>query len=161
MTLEQLANTLPNGLHDSALKSLSIDYENRTLRLDVSIKVGDPDGTRELRDDVRDAQIDITGVIFFVIDPPSSAAGYDFKSPGELWVVDSYETRSIPEFTKTIDKLLLDAVPAEAFVQSFFVSEWNSYLHVAARDCSMKWVGVARHYEGVRQAFYPGETIDL
>jgi len=161
MTLEELANTLPNGLHDSALKSLSIDYERRTLRLDVSIKVGDPDGPLEQRDDVRDAQIDVSGVVFFVIDPPSTAAGYDFESPGELWIVDGYETRSIPKFTSTIDKKLLDAVPAGAFVQSFFVSEWNSYLHVAARDCSMKWIGSARHYEGPRQAFYPGETIDL
>jgi len=161
MTLGELAKTLPNGLHDSALKSLSIDYEHRTLCLDVSIKVGDSDGPREQRDDVRDAEIQMSGVVFFVIDPPSSDAGYDFKSPGELWIVDDYETRSIPRFTKTIDKKLLDAVPAEAFVQSFFVSEWNSYLHVAARDCAMKWVGVARHYAGVRQAFHPGETVDL
>ena len=121
----------------------------------------DSEGPREQRDDVRDAQINIFGVVFFVIDPPSSAAEYDFKSPGELWILDSYETRSIPEFTKTIDKKLLDAVPADAFVQSFFMSEWNSYLHVAAAGCAMKWVGVARHYAGVRQAFYPSETVDL
>jgi hypothetical protein len=160
MTLEHLANTLPNGLQDSARKSLSIEYETRILRRNVSTKVGDSDGPREQRDDVRDPQIDISGVVFFVVEPPSSAAGYDFKSPGELWVVDRCETR-LPEFTKTIDRLLLDAVPPNAFVQSCFVSDWNSYLHVAARDCAMKWVGVARRYEGVRQAFYPGKTIDL
>jgi hypothetical protein len=159
MTLEELANSLPNGLHDSALRSLSIDYERRTLRLDVSIVVGDSDGPREQRDDIRDAQIDICGVIFFVVDPPSPDR--DFKSPGELWIVDIYETRSIPEFTKAIDKGLLDSVPADAFVQSLFVNEWNSYLHVAANDCAMKWTGVARHYRGPRQVFYPGETIDL
>jgi len=161
MTLEQLANTLPNGLHDSALKGLSIDYERRTLRLDVSIKVGDSEGPREKRDDIRDAQIQMSGVVFFVIDPPSSAAEYDFKSPGELWVTDSYETRSIPQFTKTIDQKLLDAIPADAFVQSFFITQWNSYLHVAAGDCSMKWAGDARHYKGPRQTFFPGEVVDL
>ncbi len=161
MTWAELDNSLPSGLHDSALKSLSIDYERRTLRLEVSLKVGDPDGPREQRDDVRDAQIEIFGVVFFVIDPPSSDANYDFKSPGELWIADGYETRSIPEFTKAIDKKLLDAVPADAFVQSFFVSEWNSYLHLAAKDCAMKWVGVPRHHKGARQAFYPGEMVDL
>jgi hypothetical protein len=127
----------------------------------MSLKVGDPDGPREQRDDVRDAEIDISGVFFFVIDPPSPAAEYDFVSPGELWIVDGYETRSIPEFTKSIDKKLLDAVPADAFVQSFFVHDWNSYIHVAAKDCAMKWVGVSRHYKGTRQVYYPGETIDL
>jgi hypothetical protein len=161
MTLEELANTLPNGLHDSALKSLSIDYERRTLRLEVSVKVGDSDGPRENRDDIRNAQIDISGVVFFVIDPPCSDVNHDFKSPGELWIADAYETRSIPEFTKTLDQKLLDTVPSDTFVQSFFVSEWNSYLHVAAKDCAMKWVGATHHYNGVRQTFYPGETIDL
>jgi hypothetical protein len=161
MTLEQLANTLPNGFHDSALKTFTIDYERRTVRLNMSLKVGDPDGPCEQRDDVREARIEISGVVFFAIDPPSSAAGCNFESPGELWIVDSYETRSIPEFTKTIENKLLDAVPADAFVQSFFVSEWNSYIHIAARNCSMEWDGAARHYEGPRQSFYPGETIDL
>jgi hypothetical protein len=161
MTWTELDTTLPNGFHDSALKSLSIDYEQRTVRLDVSLKVGDPDGSREQRDDVRDAQIDISGVVFFVIDPPSPGAEYGFDSPGNLWIADGYETRSIPKFTETIDKNLLNAVPAEEFIQSFFVKDWNSYIHVAARDCSMTWVGVARHYQGPRQIFYPGETVDL
>lgn len=161
MTWAELDNTLPNGFHDSAIKSLSIDYEHRTLRLEVSLKVGDPNGHREQRDDVRDAQIGISGVAFFVVDPPSSDAYHDFKSPGELWISDAYETRSIPAFTKTIYKELLEAVPPETFVQSFFVREWNSYLHIAATDCAIKWVGVARHYKGQRQMFYPGETVDL
>jgi hypothetical protein len=119
MTFAELDNTLPRGFHDSALKGLSIDYERRTMRLEVSLKVGDPHGPREQRDDTRDAQIDISGVVYCVIDPPSSAAEYDFTSRGELWMVDAYETRSIPEFTKAIDKRLLEAVPADAFVQSF------------------------------------------
>jgi hypothetical protein len=160
MTLAELEDSLPNGFHDSALKGLSIDYMRRTIRLDMSLKVGDSDGPREQRDDVRDAEIEVSGVVFFVIDPPSPAAGYDFKSPGELWVVDGYETRSIPAFTKKIDKELLDAVPPEAFIHSFFVSDWNSYVHLAARDCSMKWAGTAERYSGRRQAYYPGETID-
>jgi hypothetical protein len=161
MTLMELEDSLPSGLHDSALKGLSIDYVRRTIRLDVSLKVGDADGPREQRDEVRNAQIEISGVVLFVIDPPSPAAGYDFKAPGELWIVDGYETRSIPGFTTTIDKELLDAVPPEALIHSFFVSDWNSYMHVAARDCSIKWVGAAEHYRGRRQAYYPGETIDL
>jgi hypothetical protein len=161
MTWAELDNSLPSGFHDSALKRLSIDYDRRTLRLEVSLKVGDPDGPREQRDDVRDAEIDISGVVFFVVDPPSSDATYDFRTPGELWITDGYATRSIPEFTKAIDKSLLDAVPTEAFVQSFFVHDWNAYIHIAARDCAMKWVGIARHYKGPRQVVRPGEMVDL
>jgi len=60
-----------------------------------------------------------------------------------------------------MDKALLEGVPAEAFVQSFFVKDWNAFIHIAARDCSMKWLRVKRHYKGPRQIFYPGETVDL
>jgi len=161
MTLEELAHTLPNGFHDSALKSLSVDYERRTVHLEMSLKVGDSDGPQEQRDDVRDAHIQVSGLLFLVVDPPSTTAGYDFKSPGELWIVDGYETRSIPEFAKTISRDLMEALPPEAFAQSFFVSEWNSYIHIAARDCAMKWAGEAKHYKGPRQAFFPGEIVGL
>jgi hypothetical protein len=136
-----------------------IGYERGTLRLDVSVVVGNAHGPREQRDDVRDAHIAISGVVF-VIDPPSSAAGYAFKSPGELWIADGYETRSIPECTETIGKKLLHSVPGEAFVQSFFIRDWNSYVHVSATDRAMKWVGAARHYEGPRQVVRPGEMVD-
>jgi hypothetical protein len=158
MTLAELENMLPSGFHDSALKGLAVDYERRTARLDMSISVGDPDGPHEQRDDYRGAQIELSGLVFFVMDPPD--AGYDFKSPGEVWIKDGYETRSIPEFTKAIDKKLLDAIPQEAFLHSFFVNDWNSYIHVAATDCSVKWVGAAEHYRGRRQHYYPGEIID-
>jgi hypothetical protein len=160
MTLEELAHTLPSGFHDSALKGLSIDYERRTLRLDVSLKVGDPDGPREQRDDIRDAEVEISGVVFFVIDPPCPDPAYDFVSSGELWIGDGYGTRSIPKFTEAIDQKLLNAVPEGAFVQSFFVHDWNSFVHVAARECAMKWIGAARPYKGPRQVYYPGEAID-
>jgi len=161
MTLEELADTLPNGFHDSALQRLSVDYVRRAAHLEMSIKVGDSDGLAEQRDDIRDARVEVSGLLFLVVDPPSTARGYDFKSPGELWVVDGYETRSIPEFTKLITPDLLGSLPPEAFVHSFFISEWNSYIHIAARDCAMKWIGEARHYKGPRQAFLPGETVEL
>ena len=159
MTLVELENSLPSGFHDSALKGFAVDYERRTLRLDMSLLVGDSDGPREHRDDCRDAEIEISGLVFFVIDPPDP--GRNLHGSGELWIVDGYETRSIPDFTKTIEKKLLDAVPSEAFLQSFYVNDWNSYMHIAGTNCAMKWVGEARAYRGRRQSFFPGETIEL
>ena len=159
MTLTELDKTLPSGFHDSALKGMAVDYEKRTLRLDMSLRVGDPEGPREQRDDYRDAQVDISEFAFLVIDPPH--ASYDFCKPGEVWISDGWETQSIPEFTKTIGKNLQDAVPKGAFLHSFFVHDWNSYIHVCARDCAMKWVGEPKHYRGPRQVFYPGEMIDV
>jgi hypothetical protein len=40
VTLEDLENTLPNGLHDAEVHKLSVDYVGRTLTLDLSVWVG-------------------------------------------------------------------------------------------------------------------------
>jgi hypothetical protein len=157
VTLVEIEDQLPNGFHDSALKGLAVDYERRTVRFHLAISVGDADGPREHRDDCRDAQLELSGMIFLVVDPPDGST--DFGSSGELWIMDGYETRSIPEYAKSIDSKLLDTVGKDAFAHSFFVNDWNSYIHVAARDCAIRWTGDPYPYRGPRQHFYPGEIV--
>ena len=41
MTLEELADTLPNGFHDAQVSSVSIDYVKREARLLMDLWVGD------------------------------------------------------------------------------------------------------------------------
>jgi len=157
MTSSELESSLPNGFHDAALKSLTVDYEHRRVLMTFSLKVGDPDGPREHRDDCRDAQVEIAGMIFWVVDPPDPTR--DFSTGGEIWIADSYETTSILQFTQHLNDLL-KAMPKGAFAHSFFVSDWNSYIHVAAMDCSVKWIGEQYSLSGRRKAYLPGETID-
>jgi hypothetical protein len=42
VTLEELDQTLPNGLHDAQIKAMTHDYELANVRLDVQIVVGLP-----------------------------------------------------------------------------------------------------------------------
>jgi hypothetical protein len=42
MTLEELDESLPNGLHDARIKSLTHDYENAAVKLEVEILFGLP-----------------------------------------------------------------------------------------------------------------------
>lgn len=135
-----------------------MNYDRRTVLMRLSLKVGDPDGTRERRDDCRDGELRMSGMIFFIVDAPDQNS--DFRTPGEVWIADGYETKSIPKFTKHLNGLL-DTLPDGAFAHSFFVQDWNSYIHIAAKDCSIEWVGDVHSYRGRRQVFYPGETIDL
>jgi hypothetical protein len=157
VTLIELENSLPNGFHDSALTSFEVDYTGRNLRARVSLKVGLPDDPRETRNDGRDAMVEITGLVFLVIDPPDSKR--DFSTRGEVWIADGHETASIPQFTQHLNELI-KALPEGAFAHSFFVSDWNSYIHVAGVDCSVKWIGEQYSVSGRRKAYLPGETID-
>jgi hypothetical protein len=151
MTLRELENSLPNGFHDSFLSSFSIDYVQRTLQMNMSVCVGLPDDPRETQNDVRDAQIDFTGLVFFVADRPATES--PFQTPGELTIVDGYETRSITGEIQ-IDRKLLDAIPGDAFAHSFYVHEWISFIHIAAKGCAMKWTGDRRAYRDVTRAFF-------
>jgi hypothetical protein len=157
VTLVELENSLPNGFHDSALTSLEVDYVRRTLRAKLSLKVGVSDDPPETRNDGRDAIVEISGMLFFVVDPPDKRS--DFGAEDELWIADGYETASIPQFTGHLTELL-KTLPESAFAHSFFVSDWNSYLHVAGADCSVQWMGDQYPVSGRRKAYSPGETID-
>ena len=90
VSLVELENSLPNGFHDSALTSFEVDYGRRILRARLSLKMGVPDDSRETRNDGRDAIVEITGLIFLVVDPADNPR--DFSAGDEVWIADSYET---------------------------------------------------------------------
>ena len=41
MTLDQVVNSLPNGLHDAKLETINIDFAKREVRLELDIWIGD------------------------------------------------------------------------------------------------------------------------
>ena len=43
MKLEELEKTLPNGLHDSKVSRIVVDYGQRKLTLDLDVWTGDMD----------------------------------------------------------------------------------------------------------------------
>ena len=136
MTLEELAHSLPNGFHDSKLKLLTVDFERRTICMQMSLLVGLPDDPPEHRDDYRDAQVDVSGFSFLVTERPDGS--YNFAAPGSLTLVDAYEASSIPEVATELEFILKS--PYHKFVQSFYVSDWTSFIHIAGNDCSVRWI---------------------
>ena len=45
MTLNEVAETLPNGFHDAELRRIELDYDLRSCRIQVDVWVGDMDDT--------------------------------------------------------------------------------------------------------------------
>jgi hypothetical protein len=156
MTLEELENTLPNGLHDAEVRRISVDYEHRNLGIDVDIWVGKMTDPSEKREAYRKGRIEISGLLFLVMEPPD--AGYPFAN-GDLRI-DGCDLR------KNLDRKLLDSLPAEAFFRSFWVSEWNAFIHIAATEAQISWKDEAviyrdrREQKQPRRDWSPGETID-
>jgi len=130
MTLQELENTLPNGLHDAEVKHISVDYQERTLTVDVEVWIGSIDDPPERREAYRTGQIKMSGLVFFVMEAPD--ARYPYRISSKL-TIDAADAR------QSLDDQLIRSLPADAFFQSLWVSEWNNCMHVAAKGAELTW----------------------
>lgn len=131
MTLEQLEQSLPNGLHDAKICSFARDLEKETLVFKVGVLVGLPDDPPELQDRYRDAVITFTGVkLFFVECPEASSA---FPVPGGVFF--SIDRTEPGTFSREIE----DRLPSEIKCYSLYVLDWVSSIHLAATGMAFQW----------------------
>jgi hypothetical protein len=131
MTLEELEHTLPNGLHDSEVRRVAVDYEKRKIVLDVAVWVGGMNDPQERREGYKSSRIELSGLIFFVMEPPD--AKYPFRDSVKL-TIDGCD------MSKNLDGELLKSLPSGAFFRSLRVNEWNAFIHIAARDAAIEWI---------------------
>ena len=128
MTLEEIADTLPNGFHDAQINSISINYVDREVSLALEIWfAASSEGDSDI---YRLAELKLLQFFFLVIEPPN--AQYDYHEAKELWVEAGAGTQSLASSTQ-----LPGPLPEGAFTYWFFVHDWNSYIHVAALDAEL------------------------
>jgi hypothetical protein len=128
MTLEEIADTLPNGFHDAQINSISINYVKREVTLDLEIWVANSE--EDDSDIYRLAELKLLQFLFLIIEPPN--ARYDYHEAKALWVEAGSDKRSHASSTQ-----LPGPLPEGAFTYWFFVHDWNSFIHVAALDAEI------------------------
>lgn len=126
MNLFDLAESLPNGLHDAELRRVSVDYVERTATLEIEIWVADTDTPREL---YRLARITLSGLVYFAIEPPDHS--YPFRDAGAVTV-----DLSVPE------KPFVEGYESESAFR-LFISEFNSFIYADAPVAELEWLGDA------------------
>jgi hypothetical protein len=132
MTMAELETTLPNGLHDSIVSRIAVDYAQKKLTLDLAVWIGDLDTSDQVhREKYRRGRIVISGLIFAVIEPPDPR--YPFSKATEL-TIDGCD------MSKNLSSELTQSLPPEAFVRSLWVNEWNAFIHIAARNAELAWI---------------------
>jgi len=140
MQLGELENSLPNGFHDADLEGIELDYTARTVLMKMQLWVGKLDGsTEEEREAYRRAELDLTGVLYFVIDAPDPS--YKYSEKGALWLDagDARVTRGSVQAAPA-PPIPIEDLPDGAFAYWFFVDNWNSFIHVAAKSAALRWV---------------------
>jgi hypothetical protein len=132
MSIDELERTLPNGLHDAFVSGINLDYVERRAELKIDVWVGDlhaaPGQERERR---RSGVLEISGLLYFAIEPPDPT--YPFARPEPLWV----DVGSSTEWPSP--STLPRELPEGAFTFLLFVQQWNSSIRVAASSVTLRW----------------------
>ncbi len=131
MTLEQVEESLPNGLHDAQIQQLRIDYERAELVLRLRVLIGSPDQPAPACDEYAIGDLTFHGLQLFATEFPNAESA--FRYPGAVWF---WYERTPPG---TFPALLADRLGPELQSYSLFIREWLSHIHVAARDISFAW----------------------
>ena len=121
MSLEEIAQSLPNGFHDSSIVAVRLDYVKQTAEIDMKLWISGPEELDQVK--YRPATLFISELIYFVIEPP----GHPNTSHAEPSLVDGGSGEVEPSTSQ-----LPTPLPSEAFTYWFFVNSWNYFINVAA-----------------------------
>jgi hypothetical protein len=129
MTLADIEQTLPNGLHDAELVRLEVDYSLGQASLCLNIDMSNASERSPKNDEYQLSRLTFKDLQFVVIDPPNVDSDY----PGiSLVSAGMGQPRTSPQD--------LPAIRADCFLCWFFISRSNSFIRLAARDTSLEWI---------------------
>ncbi len=134
MTLAQIEELLPNGFHDAEVEQLIWNFQHGTAVFDMDFWIGSLEGPdREKR---RRGRIELQSVTFLAMEPPEPRL-YDPKPyrPSGTLQIDAGPPDNIPDNLLKLKREL----PPDAEIFSFYVENWNSYIHVSAADARLTW----------------------
>lgn len=134
MKLHDLIDAEPYlSFHDATFERVCLDYMAHEVTIWCSLYVGDVHSASNVeRETQRHGVLTITGLLFFVIEPPhpdypfEDAEGLDITSDDAI-----ASLRQVPD---------LPPVQENAFTHYFFVNDWNSFIYVAATAATFAWV---------------------
>jgi hypothetical protein len=123
MTIFEVADRLPNGLHDAEVDTIRIDYLHRTMDFTLDIWIGTMDDPPSTRETYRKGVLKITGLGYCAMDLPDE--GYSFARPEPL-TIDLHEATAFCPNGIT-------------FACRLWVNEWNGFIHLSANSAELVW----------------------
>lgn len=128
MTLAELDQTLPNGLHDAEVRTVLLDFVSRVATFDLEVWIGDLEAPlAEGRETYRPATLELRGIGYFTIEPPDPRYPFDKGKAIKIDLCDADPAAALPP-TKEAQ-----------FASRFFVNEWNAFISVSATHAELRW----------------------
>lgn len=114
---EAIENALPNGFHDSHLRSLQLGYDPRRAALEFELNIDNAEGYRA-------ATLEVAELVFAVVEAPRESV----HPPGLL--------DAVPGVAPGVDT---PPIPDGACAHSFFLAAHNSWIVLCGRGWSLRW----------------------
>ena len=132
MNIEQLEAELPNGFHDTLLRTFSSDPAERRAEFVLDVWVGDLHSSLESeRECRRPALLELLELAYLVVDEPDPRYPVTKGSPVQIDACNPDDNAE-----------LAGQVPVGGFAGRFFVAEWNAFIHFSAREARLTWLEV-------------------
>jgi hypothetical protein len=132
MNIEELEAELPNGLHDALLRTYAAHPTEARAEFVLDVWIGDLHSSvaaeRERR---RAARLELLGLVYLLVDEPDPRYPVTKVSPVQI---DACAADDNAELARQ--------VPQGGFAGRFLVTEWNAFIHFAARDVRLTWLDV-------------------
>ena len=132
MTLDELENQLPNGLHDAKLMSFFVNLEDRSLKLKVEIDHSSPDPEVPSLEPCP-VEIMITGLCYFSLNPPDPGL-----INGTSWISAGNEVIE----KKMISPEVAAKLPSGAFLHYIFLGSWNALMLIGGMDARIEFLQI-------------------
>jgi hypothetical protein len=133
MTPSEISHQLPNGFHGASIDRISVDYLAKQAEFYMQLLVpGDVSGQSRRRG----GRFEVTGIAFCTLEVPS--VRYDYTDPGAIEIGSLLDTTekllpALQDFRKELGE--------SYFFHSFFVEQWNGFIHFAGTEAKFEWMG--------------------
>lgn len=132
MTFEELEEKLPNGFHDAEIRTINIDFLNRSIVVGMNLHASMPGDLDPER--YRPGTLRVVSPYLFFIEPPDSR--YHFVPNGRPLNATGNSVKVGKD--AAVDHLL-PVLPPNATVYLFFLDDWNSCLYLAGASVEFSW----------------------
>jgi hypothetical protein len=132
VNLDDLAAELPNGFHDAVLRTFSSDPDGGRAEFILDVWIGDLQSAEAAERERRSlARLELLGLAYLRCDDAEK------RHPGHEGA-----PLQIDACAANDDAELARQVPQGGFAGRFFVTEWNGFIHFAAVEARLTWLGV-------------------
>jgi hypothetical protein len=141
MNIDDVKGSLPNAFHDSEILNINLDFDRQTATFLMDIDLCDPEEEVEVTS--RKGLLHLSGLLFFVLEPPGPVFERPTKSftsdylpsSDKLWISADSSDFSLLKTCPTLPEPL----PKNAFKHWFFDSNNNNFIYLAAMNASFVW----------------------